>query len=362
MNSFSRILILLSGTRLALLISVVGCASAWAATPPVTSQAPLQNRVDQDFEVHIVPVQGNVYMIVGAGANIAVQIGDDGVLLVDSGVAEASDEVIAAIREVTDAPIRYIINTHAHADHVGGNLNILNAVGGLRRAPLGGAGGRNPSGIQIYSHQNTANRMMFPSGDDPEYLDEAVPQFTFLTEDKQMFLNGEAIDLWWHPNAHTNGDVLVYFRRSDVLVTGDLYSPETFPVFEAGAEGSLQGLLNGQNHITDIAVPEFNQEGGTRIIPGHGWVSTESDITEIRDMGTIVRDRIRHMIEQDMTLDQVKAAQPTMDFDPVYGTTTGFWTTDRFIETVYTDLKEPREEPLPTSGLIFSEVPGGRDR
>jgi cyclase len=320
------------------------------AAAPVASQ----QRADA---LEILPVQGfdrtMVYMIVGAGANITAQVGDEGVVLVDTGSAASADEVLAAVRKITDKPIRYIINTHAHPDHVGGNNTIVKAIGGQRTAQGGGGGGvENPTGVQLFSHQKAADRML----DDPTYIDDAIPKFTFLTADKQLYFNGEAIDLWYHPNAHTDGDILVYFRRSDVIAAGDLLHTDTYPVFDAEWDGRLQGMLNGLNQIIDIAVPRFNQMDGTRIIPGHGRLCTESDVAELRDMATIVRDRITYMIAKNMTLEQVKAARPTIDYDPVYATPA--LTTETFVEAVYTDLKEPWRGPAAKSGLNFSD--GGR--
>jgi cyclase len=310
-------------------------------------------------ELAVLRVQGfeqtMIYMIVGAGANITAQVGNDGVVLVDTGTAQNSDKVLAALRTITDKPVRYIINTHAHPDHAGGNVGIVKAIGGQRTSQGGGGGGvENPTGVQVYSHQKAADRLL----DDPVYIDDAIPKFTFLTADKQLFLNDEAIELWYHPNAHTDGDILIYFRRSDVIVAGDLLHTDTYPIFDAAWGGRLQGMLNGLNQIIDIAVPRFNQMDGTRIIPGHGRLCTESDIAELRDMATIVRDRVNHMISKGMTLEQVKAARPTIDYNPVYGSTTGSWTTDKFIETVYADLKKPQTGPAPKSGLNFSD--GGR--
>ena len=321
----------------------------------------------QTFDVRALPVQGfdttKVFMLTGAGGNIAVQIGDEGVVMVDTGVAAASDAVLAAIRALTDKPIKYIINTHAHADHVGGNEAIVKAAGGQRTDAGGGAGAalqQNQNGVMVFAHQNTVDRMLFPPAGRPAYPEFAVARSSFITSDKQLHFNGEAIELWWHPNAHTNGDIIVYFPRSDVVVAGDLLQTATFPMFDADAGGRLQGVLNGLNQIVDLAVPRFNQIGGTRIIPGHGWLCTESDVVELRDMGTIVRDRVQYMIQKNMTLEQTKAARPVADYDPVYGTTTGAWTTDRFIEAVYADLKEPWDGPGPVakSGLNF--IDGGR--
>jgi glyoxylase-like metal-dependent hydrolase (beta-lactamase superfamily II) len=304
-----------------------------------------------------------IYMLVGAGGNIAVQVGDEGVVMVDTGVAAASDAVLRTVRTLTDKPIRYIVNTHHHADHVGGNETLVKASGG-QRTDAGGGGGaqlqQNQNGVMVFAHQNTVDAMLFPSGGRAPYPEPAVARSSFITGDKQLHFNGEAIELWWHPGAHTNGDVLVYFPRSDVLVAGDLLQMGTFPMFDAESGGRLQGLLNGLNQMIDLAVPRFNQVGGTRIIPGHGWLCTESDVVEARDMATIVRDRVQHLLSKNATLEQAKAAKPLADYDPVYGTSTGPWTADRFLEAVYTDLKKPWDGPGPVakSGLNFSD--GGK--
>jgi glyoxylase-like metal-dependent hydrolase (beta-lactamase superfamily II) len=302
-------------------------------------------------------------MLVGAGGNIAVQVGDEGVVMVDTGVAAASDAVMRTVRTLTDKPIRYIINTHHHGDHVGGNEAMVKASGG-QRTDAGGGGGaqlqQNQNGVMVFAHQNTVDAMLFPSGGRPPYPEPAVARSSFITSDKQLHFNGEAIELWWHAGAHTNGDVLVYFPRSDVIVAGDLLQMGVFPMFDAEAGGRLQGLVNGLNQMIELAVPRFNQIGGTHIIPGHGWLCTESDVVEARDMVTIVRDRVQHLVSKGATLEQVKSAKPLADYDPVYGTNTGPWTTDRFLEAVYTDLKKPWDGPGPVakSGLNFSD--GGK--
>jgi cyclase len=321
----------------------------------------------QTFDIKVLPVQGfdttMVYMLVGAGGNIVVQIGDEGVVMVDTGVAGAGDAVLRAIRALTDKPIRYVINTHHHPDHVGGNEVIVKASGG-QRTDAGGGGGaqlqQNQNGVMVFAHQNTVDAMLFPPAGRTPYPEPAVARSSFITSDKQLHFNGEAIELWWHPNAHTNGDVLVYFPRSDVIVAGDLLQMGAFPMFDVEAGGRLQGLLNGLNQIIDLAVPRFNQIGGTRIVPGHGYLSTESDVVEARDMATIVRDRVQYLVQKNMTLAQAKAARPLADYDPVYGTTTGPWTSDRFLEAVYADSKKPWDGPGPVakSGLNF--IDGGK--
>jgi cyclase len=314
-------------------------------------------------EVRSLPVQGfdatMTYMLAGAGGNIAMQVGDEGVVLVDTGTAGASGAVLRAIRAITDKPISYILNTHAHPDHVGGNEAIVRAAGGQRTNAGGGAGPllqQNQNGVFVVAHQNVVDRMLLSRPGQTTYPEQAVARSSFITADKQLHFNGEAIELSWHPNAHTDGDVVAYFPRSDVIVAGDIVQTANFPRIDAGWEGSLQGLINGLNHAIDLAVPRFNQTGGTRIIPGHGWVCTESDIVELRDVATIVRDRIRYMLEKGMTLEQVRAARPIADYDPVYSTSS--WTTDQFLEALYADLRKPWTGPAAKSGLNFSD--GGR--
>ena len=163
------------------------------------------------------------------------------------------------------------------------------------------------------------------------------PTDTFFTAKKTLSFNGEPIELVHLPAAHSDGDLLVWFRRSDVIAAGDVYTPDRFPMIDLARGGSVQGMLDALNRIIDITVPLFNQQGGTRVVPGHGRISNESDVVEYRDMATIVRDRIQHMIDQKMTLDQVRAANPVLDYEGVYGRSTT-WTTSMFVEAMYRDL------------------------
>jgi glyoxylase-like metal-dependent hydrolase (beta-lactamase superfamily II) len=314
-------------------------------------------------DVRSLPVQGfnntGIHRLAGAGGNIAVQAGDEGVVLVDTGSAGAARATLAAIRRITDKPIGYIINTHAHPDHVGGNEAIVTASGGQRTNAGGGAAGlfiQNQSGVFVVAHQNVVDRMLLQRPGQVTYPEPAVARSSFITADKQLYFNGEAIQLTWHPNAHTDGDVLVYFPRSDVVVAGDIVQTATFPRIDADWEGRLQGLINGLNHVIDLAVPDFNQTGGTRIIPGHGWICTESDIVELRDMATIVRDRIHHLIQKGLTLEQIRAASPIADYAPVYSDPS--WTTEQFLSALDADLRKPWNGPAAKSGLNFTD--GGR--
>ena len=288
-----------------------------------------------DSEVHVLPVQGNVYMLVGgAGGNITMQAGDEGVLLVDTSVAELSDAVLKAIHTVSNKPIRYIINTHAHADHVGGNAAIAThgkvIEGGNMGQPYGGAA--------IIAHEKVLNRMSAPTGERSPFPTAAWPTDTYFTKKKELFFNGEAIQILHQPAAHTDGDSIVFFRRSDVLSAGDVFLTTTYPVIDLDHGGSIQGILAALNNILDIAIPKEKQEGGTYVIPGHGRLCDEADVLEYRDMLTIIRDRVQDLVKKGATLAAVKASHPTLDYDGRYGATSGAWTTDKFIEAVYRNL------------------------
>ena len=289
-------------------------------------------------EVHVLHVQGHVYMLVSPGGNVALQIGDDGVLLVDTSVAQASDKVLAAIRTLTDKPIRYIVNTHAHPDHTGGNENIAKAGATIGGGTIGAA--FTPSGASILAHEQVLTRMSAPTGQKAPTPTEAWPTNTFFGPRKELFFNDEAIEILHQPAAHTDGDSLVFFRRSDVVSTGDVFVTTTYPVIDARWGGSIQGIIDALNRVLEITIPKHEQEGGTYVIPGHGRLCDEADVVEYRDMVTIVRDRVQDMVKRGLTLEQVKAARPTLEYDGRYGATTGAWTTDMFVEAVYRNLSE----------------------
>ena len=285
--------------------------------------------------VHTLKVQGNVYMLVGAGGNIALQISDDGVLLVDTGTTANADKVVAAVRELTNKPIRYIINTSADPDHVGGN----DTIGKLGSTIAGGNVGAGAGvGAGIIAHENVLTRMSAPTGKSAPYPTTAWPTDTFVSKQKELFFNGEAIQTIYKPG-HSDADSIVYFRRSDVIVAGELFNTETYPVIDLAKGGSIKGVLAGLNDMLDIAIPKAMQEGGTYIIPGHGRLTDEADLLEYRDMVTIIRDRVQDGVKRGQTLDQVKAGKPTLDYDARWGATSGPWTTDMFLEAVYKDLK-----------------------
>jgi cyclase len=295
--------------------------------------------------IHTLHVQGNVYMMVGAGGNITLQIGDDGVLLVDTGNGQSASDVVKAVRALTDKPIRYIINTSADPDHVGGN----DAIGKLGSTIAGGNVGAGAGvGAGIIAHENVLNRMSAPTGKSAPYPTTAWPTDTFVSKQKELYFNGESIQTIYKPG-HTDGDSIVYFRKSDVISAGELFNTLTFPVIDLSRGGSIKGVLAGLNDMLDIAIPKAMQEGGTYIIPGRGRLTDEADLLEYRDMVTIVRDRVQDAIKRGQTLDQVKAAKFTLDYDARWGATSGPWTTDMFLEAVYKDLSKANEPAKPAA-------------
>ena len=275
-------------------------------------------------EVKAVHVQGNVHMIVGAGANIAVQVGEDGVLVVDTGEAGTSDKVLAAIKQIAPGKeIRWVINTGMSPNHIGGNEPISKA-------------GRTVNGniAAIVAHENTAARMVKAG-----VADAARPFNTYFEPSRDFPFNGEPVLLYHDESTADDTGTVVMFRRSDVIAAGDLFRTEGYPVIDRANGGSIEGTIAGLNRLLDLAVPsKMLEEAGTYVIPGHGRISDEHDVAMYRDMLVIIRDRIRSMVEKKMTIEQVKAARPTLDFDGRYGAETGQWTTAMFIEAVYREL------------------------
>lgn len=289
---------------------------------------PAQNQNFDKVEVKILPVQGNVYMLIGAGGNTTVQVGKDGVLVVDTQYAQMAPKLMAAIRTLSPMPIKYIINTHVHGDHTSGN-------GAL--AKLGG-GGAMP---RVIANDAVLNRMTAP----PAAGQAAVPDTDWPNDEyfgpgKDFFFNNEAVMVYHMPAAHTDGDSIVFFRRSDVVATGDIFTPETYPFIDLQRGGSVQGIIDALNRIIDITVPAKYQEGGTYVIPGHGRLCEEADVVEYRDMVTIIRDRIADLIKKGRTLEQVKAAKPTLDYDTQYGGANASRASDTFVEAIFRNLSD----------------------
>ena len=288
---------------------------------------------DASGDIKVFPVQGKVSLLVGAGANVVVQTGPEGVLVVDSGAEAHAEKLLAAIRGVSDAPIRWVVNTSFLPNHVGGNALL---------AKRGETTTGNP--LPIVAHENVLTRMSAPAGSSSVTPTAAWPTDAYVKRTKDFFFNGEPI-LVYHPDGGvTDGDSIVHFRRSDVLVAGEIWVTTRYPIIDLAHGGGVQGVIDGLNYLLDVAVPEHQQEGGTFIVPGHGRVGDEADVLEYRDMVTIVRDRIKDMVQRGLTLTQVKAARPTLDYDRQYGADSGPWTTSQFVEAIYTDLSAKRRQ------------------
>ena len=284
----------------------------------------------QTSALELLPVQGNISMLAGAGGNITVQVGKDGLLLVDSGVAGMSEQVLEAVRTVSKRQITYIVNTSDRSDHVGGNESFAKSG---RPLAIGRAA---QASVFIIAFSTILERMSDRDAK-PAIPDKAWPNDTYSGPQKNLYFNGEAVEIFHQP-ATTDGNSIVLFRRSDVISTGDIFDPTEYPIIDVKNGGSLQGVLEGLNRLRQMAIPADHMEGGTMIIPGHGRLCDVADLDIYQQMVTIVRDRLQAMIKSGMTLEQVKAAKPTRDYDPIYGTTTGAWTTEMFVEAAYKSL------------------------
>lgn len=294
---------------------------------------------DAPFEV--LPAQGNVFMVAGPGGNSTVQVGHEAVVLVDTQTADSSDELLSVIEELSSKPIRHIIVTSGNPHHTGGNEALSRAGTYVRLIDSFDPRGLSQN-ASIIAHLNVLGRMSAPTGDRPPVPSGAWPTDTYFTDGWELYVNDEAIRLLHVPNAHTDGDTIVFFRRSDVISTGDIYNTDRYPSFDLARGGSIVGVIEGLNLVLDLTIPGENQEGGTVVIPGHGRLSDETGVVNYRDMVTIVRDRIYALIDEGMTLEQVQAARPTRDYDGIYVGAEGAWSAETFVEAIYLDLSGSR--------------------
>ena len=284
-------------------------------------------------DIEVLHVRGNVYMFASDAGNVTVQVGEfrdnDGVLMVDTGSAQMADRILAALKKLTNKQLKYVVNTSADLDHAGGN-DIISSTGGTRTAE-----GRGPlaAEVNIYAQDNTLTRLSAPEMHIPE---KGLPTMTF-EKLKDFTFNGEAVQIFSEAPAHTDGDSIVFFRGSNVISTGEIFSTVGYPVIDLARGGSVQGEVKALNHLLELTVPEISQEGGTMVIPGHGRLCDEADVTEYRDMITILRDRVADLVEKGKSLAEVKAARLTRDYDGRYSQPT--WTGDMFVESVYKSLK-----------------------
>jgi cyclase len=349
-----------------------------------SAETPSKRIADQsphDGEVHVMPVQGNIYLLVDDGTNVTVSLGQEGVLLVNTGTAQMSGKLLNAVNQLANTaitppapnacfgatcsgtwgwaspymnavinspppprPIRYVINTSAAPEHIGGNEKIATSGFYPRGGGFGAAVENIGQAASVVAHENVLNRMSAPAGKAAPAPAAAQPTDTYFDDMHKLpaYFNGEAVILYHAPAANTDGDSLVYFRHSEVISAGNVFSTVSYPMIDVENGGTIQGVIEGLNHILDLAVAEYRSQGGTWVIPSHGRVSDTADVASYRNMVTMIRDRVRDLKRKGMTVDQVKAARPTMDFDGRYGSSTGAWTTDMFVEAVYRSLQEKK--------------------
>ena len=324
----------------AVLVTTAGlCVLASAQQQPQQIRTPRQTRLPQnpDFsklEIQTLKVQGNVQILAGAGANIAVQSGAEGVLLVDTGYEQMSTKTLAAVRKISDKPIRTIINTTLADDHTGANGPLVKA--GFINQAGPGLGGR-PNEAMLFGHNNLL-RLMTEIGEAKIPTDRWPPN-TYPGNQKDFYMNDEPVVMLHVATATTSGDTMVWFRKSDVIATGDVFDETSFPYIDLAHGGNVSGVIEGLNQLLDLMVPKHLQEGGTMVIPGHGRIGDEHDVLEYRDMVTIIRDRVQNAIKKGMTLQQVKAVKPsyTYEYEPRFNRNPA-WTAEMFVEAIYKSL------------------------
>jgi cyclase len=305
--------------------------------------------------IEIVPVRGHIYLLAGAGANITLSVGPDGVFMVDGGSPQMTDKVIAAVQQLSidlakdgqplhtyppPKPIRYLANTTISPEHTGGNVKIAETgktfTGGNVAADLNSGFANDDAAI--LSTEKAMLRLV-----EAKMPGNGQPTETYVRDNMKLshFFNGEGVELFHMPNATTDGDSVVYFRGSDVISTGDIFDMTSFPYIDMAKGGTIQGILAALNRLDDMAEAEFRSEGGTLFIPGHGRIGDLADLAYYRDMVTIIRDRVQWMMKKDMSLAQIKAAKPTEDWDGRFGKNPN-WTPDMFVDAIYKGLSEKK--------------------
>jgi len=320
-------------TTTARVATACGVACAFAICG-LSAQQPPPRPAPDGGQLRVYPVQGAVSVIAGDGGNITVQNGKDGTLLVDTGLAQNAGRLVSEVQARFKGSVMWIINTHVHPDHVGGNEAFAKADASKPMNFLGARlDGSQP--LKIIAQSNVLARLVSDTGEGARLSDIALPRDEYATPFKDMRFNDEAVVMHHEPKAHTDGDTLVYFQKSDVISTGDLFTPGGYPFIDVARGGSVNGEIAALNHVLDLAVPAHTQEGGTYVIPGHGRICDEADVVEYRDMVVIVSDRIQDMIKKGMTLEQVQAAAPSRDYDTEYVTSSSFVKANDFVAAIY---------------------------
>jgi glyoxylase-like metal-dependent hydrolase (beta-lactamase superfamily II) len=298
-------------TATAAVLGVIAAAVIAHAQPPDMSQVQIKTN----------KIAGNFYTLDGQGGTIGVLSGPDGVLMVDSQFAPLSDKIIAAIKQISDGRIRFLINTHVHGDHTGGNENIAK------------------TGATIFARENLRARLMKPapaaSGQPtPPAPPMALPVVTYDSP-ITFHMNGEDVHLIPVPGAHTDGDTMVYFQGANVIMTGDFYRSTGYPNIDRANGGTMNGMLAGFDLIAKTG------RADTKIIPGHGAIVDKAAVAAHKAMMVAVRDKVAPLVRQNKSQEEVVAAKPTAEFDSkVTGATAA--TADRFVGQLYQELKTAR--------------------
>ena len=304
----------------------------------VVAQQRQAARAPDTAALETIQIRDNVWVIFGAGANVTVHVGEDGVMLVDSGSEAMAEKTLDAVRTITKAPIRMIINTSADAEHVGGNDKV-----GAAGVAINPDNFSDEERATVLAHENVLQRMSAPKNRNEKPFPTAMwPTETFTSRYRSFYVNNEAVQVIRQLGAVSDGDVVVHFRRADVIATGDIVDLRHFPVIDAAKGGSIQGELEALNRLLDLTVPPMPlvlKPGRTLVVPGHGRVSDYGELVDYRDMVTTIKDIIEDMVKKGMTLEQVKAANPTAGYRKRWGSDAGPWTTDMFVEAIYNGLK-----------------------
>ena len=290
-----------------------------------------------------IQIRPNVHVIFGAGGNVTVHVGDDGLVVVDSGSTEMARSLLDAIKAISPRQIRMVVNTSADLDHVGGNAIVGGAGVGLSPDPFGDG-----NHATVLAHENVLRRLsaLGTNGAESPFPIKMLPNDTFTSRYRSFYVNDDAVQVIRQTGAHSDSDVMVLFRKADVIATGDVIDLRQFPVIEPEKGGSIQGELEALNRLlTEFVVPGAPlvlKSGRTLVVPGHGYIADYAEVVEYRDMVTVIKDTIQELIDKGLTLEQVKAVDPAKGYRGRYGSDSGAWTTEKFVEAVFKGLSEKK--------------------